>query len=737
MRRFRSLPSLIAAGVLCTLVARTSAAQTYQPLGASQPVASGNLSHLAYDDKHNVYLFVHENGSYTQVIGRFIDGNGNQVGAEFPISTNAVSFAVRPKVTYSRGNANVDAFFVTYSADQATPGSANVFGQIVRFNGSGGSLVGGTIPVSVNSMTPRNVQLTGDVAFNTVTGKFLVAFENASAADVYVRLFNADGSAASSDIPVIAGKGSQGAATVAYDWQRNVFMVVASGDNPLVADQSGPWGWGVLGALLDGFTGTPISALALLQAGNNIEAAVTYLPERGGFLTAWTAVTGGPRTSNARFMGSTDTQAVLPDPVFVAQYSGLSVGAPRMEYDYVSRFVLMAGMRDLGDTIPGVIGGTILNGSGAPMTGLFNMSNVPAALSGTYYPTVRAAKGGVIAFSYVNDYATGQFERLLFPAAANPGPTVDCTSGCPPPPPPPDADGDGVPDYQDACPSIFAQTANGCPPTPVGGDFTGDSKPELTWQNAITSGQVYSWFLSPNLTFAGGTFLIDDPSIPSGVGWTVVGTSDFSGDGKADLLWQNTLNGQVKLFIMNGATKVGEQPITTNLVWKIVATGDMNNDGHADIVWQNFATGQVYVWYMTSSGGVASFFNPFQGSYLVDGNLNVVTLGPNSPWRVVGTGDINGDGKRDLIWQSNTTGSISAWYLQGTVLVGFSPDVNINDPNWKIRAVGDYNLDTHPDLIFQNVATGDIAAFLLNGATLLQNVPVGRVSLVWTVVGAK
>jgi hypothetical protein len=434
-------------------------------------------------------------------------------------------------------------------------------------------------------------------------------------------------------------------------------------------------------------------------------------------------------------MASTDTSAILPDPAFVAMASSQSVGAPSLAYDFVSRRVLMASMRGL-DPAPGVIAGTIFDAGGGPLTGTFNMSNVPATISGTYFPTVREAEGGVIAFSYVNDYATAQFERLQFPIDANPGPNYSCSGNCTPPPPP-DADGDGVPDYQDACPSVFARTANGCPPTPIGGDFTGDNKPELTWQNASASGQVYSWYLSSNLAYGGGTFLVNDPSIPSGAGWTVVGTSDLSGDGKADLLWQNTQTGQVILFIMDGANKIAEQPITANLAWKIVATGDMNNDGQADIVWQNFATGQVYVWFMTSSAGRAAFFNPFQGSYLKDGALNVVTLGANSPWRVVGTGDVNGDGKRDIIWQSDATGNISAWYLQGTVLTAYSPDININDSIWKIRAVGDYNLDTHPDLIFQNIVTGDIAAFLLNGATLLQNVPVGRVSLAWTVVGAK
>jgi len=45
----------------------------------------------------------------------------------------------------------------------------------------------------------------------------------------------------------------------------------------------------------------------------------------------------------------------------------------------------------------------------------------------------------------------------------------------PPPPPPPDADGDGVPDANDACPTVAASTSNGCPPSGGGGTQPADT----------------------------------------------------------------------------------------------------------------------------------------------------------------------------------------------------------------------------------------------------------------------
>jgi hypothetical protein len=729
---------LLAASTLAAAFAAPAAAQVPTPLGATGATASGNLSYVAYDDKHDVYLYVHEILPNRHVVGRFIAGSGAPLGSEFVISVNALTFAVRPKVTYSRGNAGTDAFLVTYSADQVKPNSANIFGQLVRYTGTGptgGTLVGSTIAISPNSLssTPRVSQLTGDAAFNPLTGRFLVAWEDYSGgapSDVMGRLFNGDGSPAGSAFAIGVGPGSQGAPALAFDWTRNRFMAVFSGSNPSAPNPEVPSAWGVFAYLLDGTTGAPASALAVLQGGNNIEAAVTYLPERDGFIAAWTGVTGGPRTSNARFMASTDTAASLPSPWFVMQASGSSVGAPRLDYDPVSRRVLVASMLAQ-DPAVGIVGGTVLDAAGTPTTGVFKLSNVPAAVSGTYYPTVRRGKAGILGVSYVNDYATAQFERFQFSAAQTPGPDYNCASNCSQPVA--DTDGDGVPDSLDACPTVFAQTANGCPtPVATSADFTGDGRPELIWQNVGVAGQVYAWFLTPNLTFTGGTFLLNDGTIPAA--WSVVGTSDMTGDGKPDILWQNQQTGQVTLFIMNGATKVAEQPITTNLAWRIVATADLNGDKKPDLVWQNFATGQVYVWFMSASNGVATMFTPFQGGFIQDAQLNATAIADKS-WRVVGVADVNNDGKPDLIWQ-HPTGQIAAWLLQGLV-VGGSVDVPFADTTWKIRAVGDYNADGHPDLVFQKTDTGDIAAWLLNGASLLQGVPMGRVSLVWRIAGAK
>ena len=69
-------------------------------------------------------------------------------------------------------------------------------------------------------------------------------------------------------------------------------------------------------------------------------------------------------------------------------------------------------------------------------------------------------------------------------------------------------------------------------------------------------------------------------------------SSDFNGDGKSDLLWQND-NGQVAIWELNGSTVIGSAILgNPGPSWEVIATGDFNGDGKSDILWQN-DTGEV------------------------------------------------------------------------------------------------------------------------------------------------
>src|SRR5439155_12406873 len=75
--------------------------------------------------------------------------------------------------------------------------------------------------------------------------------------------------------------------------------------------------------------------------------------------------------------------------------------------------------------------------------------------------------------------------------------------------------------------------------------------------------------------------------------------SDFNGDGKADILWQNSSTGQRLIWLMNGTTRTSA--VSLGFVatsWSIAGSSDLNGDGKADILWQNSSTRPRMIWIM-------------------------------------------------------------------------------------------------------------------------------------------
>jgi serralysin len=54
---------------------------------------------------------------------------------------------------------------------------------------------------------------------------------------------------------------------------------------------------------------------------------------------------------------------------------------------------------------------------------------------------------------------------------------------------------------------------------------------------------------------------------------------------------------------------------------------------------------------------------------------------PGPSWHVIGTGDFNGDGKSDILFQ-NTNGSVAIWLMNGTTPTA-EPFVQTVDPSWQ------------------------------------------------------
>jgi hypothetical protein len=219
------------------------------------------------------------------------------------------------------------------------------------------------------------------------------------------------------------------------------------------------------------------------------------------------------------------------------------------------------------------------------------------------------------------------------------------------------------------------------------GDSNGDGKTDIVWQN--TDGSTATWLMNGLTPSNGGTLL------GPGTGWSVRQVGDFNGDGKSDIVWQNT-DGSTAIWLMNGLSVIGGGGLLgPGTGWSVHQLGDFNRDGKSDIVWQN-TDGSTAIWLMNGL------------SVISGGGL----LGPGTGWSVQRIGDFNGDRKDDIVWQ-NTDGSTAIWLMNGLSVISGGGLLGPGT-GWSVQRIGDFNGDGKSDVIWQNT-DGSTAIWLMNG----------------------
>lgn len=133
---------------------------------------------------------------------------------------------------------------------------------------------------------------------------------------------------------------------------------------------------------------------------------------------------------------------------------------------------------------------------------------------------------------------------------------------------------------------------------------------------------------------------------------------DFNGDGTSDMLWFNPGSSQFGYWTMSAnasgtVKRTGVRVINITPGYYIGAAGDLTGDGYTDLVFTS-SHHDLWLWANSRSGGFAS-------RKIYDYPAD---------WQLVGSGDVNGDGKDDLLWLNPSACQFGYWLMNGPTRIG-------------------------------------------------------------------
>ncbi|GAA4445644.1 FG-GAP-like repeat-containing protein [Phytohabitans houttuyneae] len=243
-------------------------------------------------------------------------------------------------------------------------------------------------------------------------------------------------------------------------------------------------------------------------------------------------------------------------------------------------------------------------------------------------------------------------------------------------------------------------------PIPSAYDFSGDGKPDLVFRRSTDS----------NLHLLDGNgargWMTGQPR-QIGNGWgdaeLLTWVSDFSGDGKPDVVWRKA--GDKNLYMMEGngagGWKTGQaRQIGTG--WGdaelLTSVPDFSGDLEPDLIWRKAGDKNLYMIEGNGTGGWKT------------GQVKRIGTGWGDAELLVSVPDFSGDGEPDLIWRK--AGDKNLYMLEGNGAGGWKTgQARQIGTGWGdaelLTSRGDFSGDGEPDLIWRKA--GDKNLYVIEG----------------------